>query len=191
MKKQMNNGDLYYYPDFYTPKKAWSLFNFLDESISFEQRSILLYGKPYMSPRLEAFFSKNGEEYSYSGKKLKSQLFTKELHQICREIEQFTKTDFNSVLINVYRDGRDSNGWHSDDEKELGINPVIASLSLGTERIIKFRNDKTKESLALNMEHGSLIVMGGSIQHHWKHQVPKTNKTSDKRINLTFRKIMS
>lgn len=187
----MNIGELYYYANFYTPKKAWSLFYFLDDTICFEQKSIVLYGKSYMSPRLEAFFSKNGEEYSYSGKKLKSQLFTKELHQICRDIEQFTKTDFNSVLINLYRDGRDSNGWHSDDEKELGINPVIASLSLGAERNIKFRNDKTKESLSLNMEHGSLILMGGSIQHNWKHQIPKTTKRTEKRINLTFRNIMS
>ncbi len=191
MKTRMNNGELYYYEDFYTSEKAWTLFHFLDQEVQFEQKSISLYGKSFMSPRLEAFYSKNGEEYSYSGKNLKSQLFTKELYQICEDIEHFTKTTFNSVLINMYRDGQDSNGWHSDDERELGKNPIIASLSLGEMRRIHFKHNTLKERFFIDMNHGSLLLMKGSLQHYWKHHVPKSKKVKSKRINLTFRTIMS
>ncbi len=187
----MQDGEVSYFREFYSPEKAWGLFRNLEQSIPFRQESIVLFGKSYKVPRLEAFYSKNGQVYTYSGKKMESLSFTEELCRVCSDVEEFTHHEFNSVLINLYRDGDDSNGWHADNEKELGINPVIASLSLGEERIIKFRKNKTKESRSLLMEHGSLMLMGGSLQHNWKHQIPKSNKIRNKRINLTFRSIMT
>ena len=105
-------------------------------------------------------------------------------------IENSGFLEFTSCLLNLYRDGQDSNGWHADNEKELGINPVIASLSFGAERMfhMKHRRDRNQK-LKLKLEHGSLLVMRGSLQHHWLHQIPKTKKTVGERINLTFRNI--
>ena len=98
--------------------------------------------------------------------------------------------EFTSVLLNKYRDGKDSNGWHSDDEKELGINPIIASVSLGAERFFHLRHKKIKkERHKIKLAHGSLLIMGGEMQHYWQHQIAKTQKQIDPRINLTFRKI--
>lgn len=112
------------------------------------------------------------------------------LKKIKLHIESIVNTNFTTVLLNYYRDGSDSNGWHADNEKELGINPVIASVSFGAERNfqLKHNNDKTlKKNIIL--EHGSLLIMKGATQHNWKHQIPKTAKPVGPRINLTFRVI--
>ena len=115
-------------------------------------------------------------------------IFTPTLFDIKSKIEKRLNSQFTSCLLNLYRNGQDSNGWHADNEKELGLNPVIASLSLGAERVfhMKHRNDK-KEKLKINLTNGSLLVMRGKTQHHWLHQIPKTRKKVEERINLTFR----
>jgi alkylated DNA repair dioxygenase AlkB len=112
------------------------------------------------------------------------------LLQMKLKIAEVTQCDFTTVLLNRYRNGQDSNGWHADNEKELGTNPVIASISLGAARAFHLQHNSIKEArLKLTLEHGSLLLMKGTTQHYWKHQIPKTAKTVDQRINLTFRTI--
>ena len=184
------DGTLSYSPRFYSEEKATQIFNALKIYPEYEQRIIKIFGKEFNAPRLEAFYSKNKQNYSYSGHTLEGNVFTPMIEDICTAVEAFSGVRFNSVLINVYRDGQDSNGWHSDNEKELGKNPTIASLSFGAPRNIHFRHNKTNLKKTIEMENGSLIIMGGSIQHNWKHQVPKTSKVKSTRINMTFRWII-
>jgi len=182
-------GEVYYIKTFYSDEKASIFFKELETYSQYEQRTIKIFGKQYKSPRLEAFFTKENQVYSYSGKTLESHPFTTTLKEICNDLERFTNNKYNSVLVNVYRSGSDGNGWHSDDEKELGKNPFIASLSFGGTRTIQFRHKVHRNKFHLDMEHGSLLIMKGALQHHWKHHIPKTKKEKGKRINLTFRSI--
>jgi alkylated DNA repair dioxygenase AlkB len=116
--------------------------------------------------------------------------FSETLSDIRKRISRLTNVEFTSCLLNLYRDGRDSNGWHSDDEKELGNNPVIASVSLGQERYFHLRHKKLKDlKHKILLEHGSLLLMSGQTQHYWQHQIPKTTRPIGERINLTFRVI--
>ena len=117
--------------------------------------------------------------------------FIEPLTTIKERIEKVAKVEFTTCLLNLYRDGKDSNGWHSDDEKELGRNPVIASVSLGEERYFHLRHKKNKSLKSkLLLQHGSLLLMQGETQHNWQHQIPKTAKRIGPRINLTFRVIV-
>ena len=110
------------------------------------------------------------------------------LLEIKHKIEEIDNVEFNSCLLNLYRNGKDSNGWHADDEKELGQNPIIGSISLGQERPFYLRYKKdTKLKHKIVLGHGSLLLMKGVTQHHWQHQIPKTTKPIGERINLTFR----
>ena len=118
--------------------------------------------------------------------------FTSTLLDIKTKVESFSKEKFNTLLINLYRDGNDSNGWHADNEKELGINPVIASVSFGEERPFHFKHRSLKnERHKLNLEHGSLLLMKGEMQHYWLHQIAKTKRLIQPRINLTFRRLVN
>jgi alkylated DNA repair dioxygenase AlkB len=186
-KTFLKNGWIIYVPDFYEKEIADQLFNAFYHTINWQQGEIKLFGKKYLTPRLEAFYAEENKSYGYSGQRLVTSSFTKELKQIKDIIELKLSIQLNSVLINLYRDGNDSNGWHADDEPELGRNPIIASLSLGASRRFDLKHSTTKEKLSLELEPGSLLVMGGELQHHWKHQVAKTKKVNDPRINLTFR----
>ena len=125
--------------------------------------------------------------YTYSGIKHEAKIWTPELAFVKKRIENFVNVQFNSVLANLYRDGSDSNGWHSDNEKELGENPIIASLSLGANRKFKMRNNQNGENLDLYLSNGSLLIMAGSTQAYWKHTIPKTRENVSPRINLTYR----
>lgn len=184
------DGTLGYEDSFYTSNEGYNLLEALKKSLILQQNDIKIFGKNYKTPRLEGFYSKEGQQYGYSGKKLKALAFTPLLNEICKKIEVLSKHEFNSVLINLYRDGNDSNGWHSDDEKELGSYPFIASLSLGEQREIQFKHKTNGDRIKQNLEHGSLLVMGGAIQKHWKHQIPKTKLQKTERMNLTFRNII-
>ena len=187
---KLQNGILKYIPEFYETKDASSLYYQLMEGLKLEQNEITIFGKTYNTPRLEAFYARNGEQYGYSGKKMKTRRFTPLINSICQQIETFTGESFNSVLVNLYRDGQDSNGWHSDDEKELGPTPFIASLSLGETREIQFKHKNSGERCVYPLENGSLMLMSGEIQKYWKHQIPKTKRKKEARLNLTFRKII-
>jgi alkylated DNA repair dioxygenase AlkB len=172
-------------------QEADYLFHTIMNYKSFERGTIKLFGKTHRKPRLESFHSIGNLSYSYSKNTLTTNPFTPELLEIKSRIEEVTGAEYNSVLINLYRHGKDSNGWHSDNEKELGMYPVIASLSLGAER--RFRvsaREKEAKKLVFPMKHGDLLLMGAGFQENYSHSVPKDMKVHEPRINLTFRKIL-
>jgi alkylated DNA repair dioxygenase AlkB len=182
------DSDLIYYPNFLDGSSATDYFRILQEETPWQQDDITVFGKKYAQPRLTALYANNDKAYSYSNITMHPHVFTKELLQIKNEVEQLAETKFTTCLLNLYRDGKDSNGWHADNEKELGENPVIASITLGEERFfhLKHRTNKNLKHKLL-LEHGSLLLMKGATQHHWLHQIPKTAKPIKERINLTFR----
>jgi alkylated DNA repair dioxygenase AlkB len=143
-----------------------------------------------MFPRLTAWYANLGLTYSYSGVTHQAVPWTPELLAVKRRAELAAGTTWNSLLLNFYRDGYDSIGFHADDEPELGTNPVIGSISLGAERRFGMKHPTSGEKLELELPHGSLLIMGGTSQHHWRHGVPKTRKPVAPRINLTFRRIL-
>ena len=187
-KIKIKDGELYYDRFFLNNIEANKYFNLLKKEIQWRQDNIKIFGKIYPQPRLTALYANNNKSYSYSNIKMQPITFTPTLFDIKSKIEKRLNSQFTSCLLNLYRNGQDSNCWHADNEKELGLNPVIASLSLGAERIfhMKHRNYK-KEKLKINLTNGSLLVMRGKTQHHWLHQIPKTRKKVEERINLTFR----
>lgn len=190
MVLKLPNAEVVYIPDFYNLEKANSYFKILKETIDWQQDFITVFGKTYNQPRLTALYANNNLSYSYSNITMEPKFFTNTLVEIKHDIEAFSKHQFTSVLLNLYRNGNDSNGWHADNEKELGKNPQIASLSLGTPRTFHFKHRKLKdEKHKLILEHGSLLIMKGEMQHYWLHQIPKTKKEIGERINLTFRTI--
>ncbi|MDM9631998.1 alpha-ketoglutarate-dependent dioxygenase AlkB family protein [Robiginitalea aurantiaca] len=185
------DAKLHYNPDFLSTREADSLFHNLLHSVSWKEDSIRIFGKTYMQPRLTALFGEEGKSYSYSGIQMDPIPFTRELADLKTRIETSSGERFTTCLLNLYRDGNDSNGWHADNEKELGKHPFIASVSLGATRIfhIKHRQDK-KLRFRMQLLHGSLLLMGGPMQEFWLHQIPKSRQPLGKRINLTFRKII-
>jgi alkylated DNA repair dioxygenase AlkB len=148
-----------------------------------------MYGKRINFPRLTAWYGDNDKPYSFSGITLNPLSWTKTLSEIKNRIEPKAGVSFNSVLLNLYRDGNDSISWHTDAEPELGKNPVIASVNFGETRNFQLRHIETKEKVEIELVHGSLLIMQGELQHFWQHQVPKTAKKIKDRINLTFRVI--
>jgi len=159
--------------------------------LNWETGFIKIFGKTHQIPRLQAWYADNEIEYTYSGKKLQRHNWNNLLLEIKEKIENITSFKFNSVLANLYRDGNDSMGLHSDDEKELGKKPVIASLSLGETREIYFRHKNKKLNLIIPQASGQLMVMHGKTQEYWKHEIKKTKKIKKPRINLTFRNIIT
>lgn len=185
------NAELYYEPDFLEVVEADELFNDLLNRVDWKEDTIQIFGKTYMQPRLTALFGTEGKSYSYSGITMEPIPFTPVLEDLKSRIELHSGERFTTCLLNLYRDGNDSNGWHADNEKELGNHPIIASVSLGAARTfhLKHRYEKTLR-YRMQLGHGSLLLMGGQMQEFWLHQVPKTRKPVEKRINLTFRKII-
>jgi len=184
------DGELYLIERFYPKNEANQLFDLLLESLIWQQEKIFLYGRWVTVPRLMCWYGNENAEYRYSGVNHQPHPWTDVLLTIKQKIEDFYPCRFNSVMANLYRNGADSMGCHADDEKELGVNPVIASLSLGEQRLLKFRHQKSKRVLDVILNHGDLLLMAGEIQHHWQHELPKTKKLKTERINLTFRKVM-
>lgn len=183
------DGQITYQPKYFESSKADILFQLLIHSIKWSQEEMKMYGKLVKFPRLTAWYGDAGMTYRYSGKTYNPLAWTDDLLEIKKSIETSTQQEFNSVLLNYYRNGQDSMGWHADDEKELGPNPFIASINFGATRPFQIRHNHTKEKHEILLEHGSLLTMGGTFQHHWKHQIPKRKGIQDPRINLTFRKI--
>ena len=146
------------------------------QNINWVEGEIKIFGKIHKIPRLQAWYSDHGINYSYSGKVLDQNIWNKELLEIKILIESVCKCTFNSVLANLYRNGSDSMGLHADDEKELGLRPLIASLSLGEEREITFKHKYDDVSLKIPQHHGQLLVMHGDTQTYWKHEIKKTKK---------------
>ena len=191
-KTELNlpNAKLEYVPHFLDEKDANRYFEHFLKQIEWQQDDITVFGKTYAQPRLTALYGESEKPYSYSNITMVPKKFTDALKELKKRIENYSGHTFSSVLLNLYRDGNDSNGWHADNEKELGENPVIASLSLGAERKFNIKHRRLKEQRhQLILQHGSLFLMQGEMQHHWLHQIPKTKKMVGPRINLTFRKI--
>ena len=186
----LKDGSVFYDPCFFKAKKANQYFEILRNEIKWQQDDIKIFGKTYPQPRLTALYANNDKPYRYSNITMHPTKFSAELLEIKSQVEKYALLDFTSCLLNLYRDGQDSNGWHADNEKELGENPIIASISFGAERffLMKHRHDKSQK-LKIKLENGSLLLMKGETQHHWLHQIPKTKKMVGERINLTFRTI--
>jgi len=160
-------------------------------NIQWRQDIIKLFGKKIAIPRFSAWYGSEGIAYTYSGLTLHSKPWNECLLAIKSKIESTVDQAFNSVLLNWYRNGNDSMSWHADDEKELGENPVIASVNFGATRRFDLRSNLNKENkISIYLNDGSLLLMRGALQHFWQHSIPKTKKVKSARINLTFRSII-
>ena len=164
-----------------------ALFDQLYRQLDWAEREILMFGRRIKQPRLVAFHGEPGVEYAYSGQTLTAQPWGRALSALRADIERLCQARFNSVLCNLYRDGQDSMGWHADDEASLGARPLIASFSLGGTRRFAFKSRQSGERRNIDLTDGSLLLMGGDLQRHWLHQLPKTSRPVQPRINLTFR----
>ena len=190
IKIELPDSDICYVPGFMESAHASTCFEQLKEETPWRQDDIRVFGKVYPQPRLTALYGDNNKPYSYSNLSMHPLPFTPLLADIKEKVEALCGTRFTTCLLNLYRDGKDSNGWHADDEKELGENPVIASISLGEARYFHLKHKKNKNlKHKLELGHGSLLLMQGPTQHHWLHQIPKTSRPIGERINLTFRVI--
>ena len=177
---------------FIDSKEADYLLASLSESNEWSQDFIRIFGKAQPLPRLHRWFADAEQPYRWSGIEMNPEPFPDYLREILARLWDRTGIQFNTALGNLYRDGKDSVAWHSDDEPDLGPNPIIASLSLGaTRRFLLRRKDNHKEIKAYELSHGSLLLMSGSTQAHWEHTIPKTRQRVEPRINLTFRSIYS
>ncbi len=163
----------------------------LISQVPWRAEKITVWGKTFLQPRLTAWYGEEGNTYTYSGIHLEPLPWTQSLLDIRRRVETVVEATFNTVLLNYYRDNRDRMGFHSDDERELGDRPVIASLSLGEERTLtlKHKRDKTVKPVHLKLPSGSLLVMKGETQKTWKHGIDKETRICGPRVNLTFRRI--
>lgn len=185
---KLKDAQIEYYPQFFNQQQSDDWFNYLLANIEWRQETIQVYGKRHLTPRLSCWMGDADLDYSYSGMTMQPVKWDAQVLTIKSLLEQKLKHSFNSVLLNYYRDGRDSNGWHSDDEPELGKNPVIASVTFGYERDFQLRHKLTNDRYQLKLEHGSVLLMSGTTQQFWQHQIPK-RANAESRLNLTFRTI--
>ncbi len=184
------NAELLYVPDAFTKEESDNYLESLMTETNWRQDDITVFGKTYKQPRLTALYGESETPYSYSNIVMHPEPFTKTLSTIKAKVEAITEEHFNALLLNLYRHGNDSNGWHADNEKELGKNPIIASVSFGETRPFHFKHRTLNEQrYKLPLEHGSLLLMKGEMQHHWLHQIAKTKREIKPRINLTFRNL--
>lgn len=165
----------------------------LIDEIPWRQQSITLFGKTHLQPRLICWMGDPGCTYAYSGAQWAPEPWHRLVADLRERVEALAGETFNSVLLNLYRDGKDSMGLHADDEPELGPRPSIASLSFGAERVMHFRHrhDRTRPTERISLSDGSLLVMRGDTQADWKHAIPKTRRPIGPRVNLTFRRVKS
>jgi alkylated DNA repair dioxygenase AlkB len=185
------NAELLYVPNFFNKEESDRHFQTIERQTNWQYDDITVFGKTYKQPRLTALFGESDRPYGYSNIIMYPEPFTPTLITIKQAVERFSSHKFNLVLANLYRDGSDSNGWHADNEKELGTNPIISSISLGEPRPFHFKHRILKEQRhKLILEHGSLLLMKGEMQHYWLHQIAKTKKKINPRINLTFRTLV-
>jgi alkylated DNA repair dioxygenase AlkB len=184
-------GELLYLPAFLSKEMSDGLFSSLIQNVPWKQEPVRIFGRMLMQPRLTASYADAGISYGYSGITLKTLEWTEELLAIKKLVEKDAGQTFNTALLNYYRNGSDSMGWHRDNERQLGPEPAIASVTLGAERKFQLRNYETKkDTITLLPAHGSLIIMRGVSQQHWEHRLPKDPRVGEARINITFREII-
>jgi alkylated DNA repair dioxygenase AlkB len=190
-KIDLPKSDIILFPNFFSQKESDEFYQELLIKIPWQQDYINLYGRRMPIPRKTAWYGEFQKNYTYSGITMIPNAWTEILLLIKSKIECQSETIFNSVLLNLYRDGKDSVAWHSDDEAELGENPIIGSVSFGGERSFRLKpKDKFQKNVKkIFLTHGSFLLMKGETQKYWLHEVPKTAKPVSPRINLTFRVI--
>ncbi len=214
-----SRGDVRYIPRFFSKPESARLIEELLDTVVWKHESIVIFGKPVLQPRLTALYGDTGREYRYSGITMKPSGWNSALLEIKNKIESHLDLKFNVALLNYYRGGDDSMGWHRDNEKELGTNPVIGSVSFGVTRALKFRLRESQASqsekqlthrlsadgdqsrlahlarpsnrkTSIELEDGSFLLMRGETQHNWYHAVMKSKRPMGSRINITFRNIL-
>ncbi|MCP4911924.1 MAG: alpha-ketoglutarate-dependent dioxygenase AlkB [Oligoflexia bacterium] len=175
-----------YIPDYFS--NACEFKDLLASEITWSQGRVKIFGKEHATPRLQSWVADEGITYKYSGKTNHPLPWTATLEKLRNQLNKSFNLELNSALCNWYRNGEDSNGWHSDNEPELGQNPTILSLSFGATRKFQLKNRETGELINLSLEEGSLLIMFGESQKQWKHQIPKQRRVLDDRVNITLRK---
>ncbi len=190
---EASDAELRYCPALFDADQADRLLAALLDTTAWEQHVIRMGARRIPCPRLSAWYGDPGARYTYSGLSLEPAPWTPAVAQVRTAVEAAVGACFNSVLLNLYRDGADSMGWHADREPELGPEPLIASVSLGAVRdfVLRHRRRKDLPTLRLPLGHGSLLLMAGPTQHHWRHALPRTRRPVGPRVNLTFRRIVA
>ncbi|MGA9420963.1 MAG: alpha-ketoglutarate-dependent dioxygenase AlkB [Rhodanobacteraceae bacterium] len=190
MNLQLPGADVRYAAHAFDVAKADQLFAALLQEIAWEQYRLRLFGRRIAAPRLSSWIGDADASYRYSGTRFEPQPWTPTVARLRDDLNARLGALFNSVLANRYRDGRDSMGWHADDEPELGARPLIASLSFGAPRRLRLRTCSDRRvALSIELAHGSLLVMAGDTQRLYQHELPKTEARIGERVNLTFRRI--
>lgn len=176
-----------FWPNWLPAADADNLLRKSIESIDWRADIIRIVGKQIQIPRLQQWFGQPGTSYTYSNICMQAVSFPDWIDSLRIAVEEQTGSAFNRALVNYYRDGSDSVDWHADDEPELGPEPVIASLSLGVERVFQLRHRLTKQRISISLPHGSLLMMGAGIQGYWQHRIAKVANLQEPRVNFTFR----
>ena len=180
-------GEIVFWPNWLEHKVADQLLETAIAATPWRKDVINIMGKQIPIPRLQNWFGDPSTSYTYSRIRLQAVAFPQWMEKLRMDVETETGKPFNRALVNYYRDGRDSVDWHADDEASLGFEPLIASVSVGAERIFQLRHNKTQERVKINLPHGSLLLMGAGVQEHWQHSVAKVKQLDDPRVNFTFR----
>jgi alkylated DNA repair dioxygenase AlkB len=182
-------GTVNYYGKILSSEEANQYFGLLMQNIPWEKDEVIIFGKHITTKRKVAWYGDSEYLYTYSNTTKQALAWTKELSELKQIVEELAGIKFNSCLLNLYHNGNEGMGWHSDDEKPLGKNNTIASLSFGAERKFSFKHKQTKQTVSLVLEHGSLLVMKDDMQRNWLHSLPKSKNITQPRISLTFRTI--
>lgn len=184
------DGTVNYFGKLMSDNEANDYYDTFMKTIEWKNDEAKIFGKHIITKRKAAWYGDEEYSYTYSNTTKQALPWTKELLELKKIVEQKTGATFNSCLLNLYHTGEEGMAWHSDDEKTLGENSAIASLSFGAERKFSFRHKQTKETVSLLLENGSLLVMKDATQTNWLHRLPPTKKVREGRINLTFRTII-
>ncbi len=186
-----HDGEVFYHSDVFSESEREDILDKLIREIDWEKEKLVMFGRKIVMSRKVAWFSDDDISYSYSGTTRKVHCNIKLIQDLRQKACELTGEEYNSCLANLYHDGSESMGWHADDEKGIVRGSSIASLSFGAVRKFAFKHRQTKETISLQLGDGSLLDMRGEVQQHWVHQLPKTKRVNEVRVNLTFRKIRS
>jgi len=184
------DGTANYYGRIMSPIEANRYFELLLQKILWDNEEVIIFGKHIITKRKVAWYGDSNYIYAYSNTTKQALAWTEELADLKQIVQELVGTKFNSCLLNLYHNGSEGMGWHSDDEESMGKNNAIASLSFGAERKFLFKHKQTKQTVPIILEHGSMLVMKGATQMNWLHSLPKSKKVTGPRINLTFRTVV-
>ncbi|MAJ86881.1 MAG: alpha-ketoglutarate-dependent dioxygenase AlkB [Cellvibrionales bacterium TMED148] len=186
-----NEAALFHWRNWLSDFTSDQILEIATQQIAWRKDSIKMFGKTIQIPRLQNWFSESGQSYTYSRLSLPGLEYPEWMNNLSQDVKKTTQNDFNGILVNYYRNGSDSMGWHADDENSLGSKPAVASVSLGAERNFQLRHKGTKDRVNIPLSHGSLLLMCPGIQEYWQHRIAKTKDFLKPRISLTFRKLVN